>query len=383
MDEITFLEKMHAAHPDVFETIEGWTSHSYPNPGFVGHPEGIGRGTARTYLWELSYLGRFGKGHLPVFITETGWRHNGATGTRGIPSPTTVGNYLKQAYQSAWNDRRVIAVTPFLLNYQDDLFSEFSWRKLGSEEFHDMYALVQQMEKVKAEPKQRHRLEVSFSLPFDRLVKRSHYIIPITVKNAGQSIAFTDSWQVVINHPESPFTVSSTLPQPLEPNQLTTLVVELTTPDTEGTYVFDIEIRHQREVVSTLSQTFALVPPPTLLVYANTWTKRPAAGDDFKLLIYDERDYVVAERIGIPFKDGRATITELYDVIPDKMYRLVLIKPYYLPRQLYTRINLDQTAVGFPPLLPFDPSNDGTLTVDDIGAALKQPLKTLTRIMAL
>src|SRR3989338_2024841 len=62
------------------ETIQQWNtvlsglaSHSYPNPGFSGVPYGFGRGTVRTYQWELDLLKQLGVKDMPVFITETGW----------------------------------------------------------------------------------------------------------------------------------------------------------------------------------------------------------------------------------------------------------------------------------------------------------------------
>ena len=77
MDEAEYLRRMIAAKPEILTRIDGWTSHSYPNPGFSGSPYAIGRGTLTTYQWELSYLSSLGlTKKLPVFITETGWQHS-------------------------------------------------------------------------------------------------------------------------------------------------------------------------------------------------------------------------------------------------------------------------------------------------------------------
>src|SRR3989344_3949891 len=53
---------------DYNEYFDGWSSHSYPNPGFSGSPYSSGRGTIRSYEWELSLLESLGIKELPVFI---------------------------------------------------------------------------------------------------------------------------------------------------------------------------------------------------------------------------------------------------------------------------------------------------------------------------
>ena len=71
LDESEFLRRMYAAKPELFTLIDGWTSHSYPNPGFSGSPYASGKGTIRGFEWELHYLRQLGlQKTLPVFITE-------------------------------------------------------------------------------------------------------------------------------------------------------------------------------------------------------------------------------------------------------------------------------------------------------------------------
>ena len=146
MDEGLFLQWMIARQPDVFNVIEGWTSHSYPNPGFSGSPYAQGRGTLRTFEWELGLLKSLGiQKNLPIFITETGWAHSRL-------SPDQVSEYLTVASQTVWNQPQIAAVTPFLFNYQDSLFSMFSWLRLVTREPYPFYHSYQQIAKVRGEP---------------------------------------------------------------------------------------------------------------------------------------------------------------------------------------------------------------------------------------
>jgi len=146
MDEELFLRWMIAREPQLAGVIDGWTSHSYPNPGFSGSPYAQGRGTLRTFEWELGLLANLGiYKNLPVFITETGWAHSRL-------SPDQVSEYLTIASQTAWNHPKIAAVTPFLFNYQDSLFSMFSWLHLVTREPYSFYRSYQQIAKVRGEP---------------------------------------------------------------------------------------------------------------------------------------------------------------------------------------------------------------------------------------
>ena len=54
--ESSYLQKMLEHKTDLFDHIDGWSSHSYPNPNFSGPVAAEGRGTLKTYEWELEYL---------------------------------------------------------------------------------------------------------------------------------------------------------------------------------------------------------------------------------------------------------------------------------------------------------------------------------------
>jgi hypothetical protein len=153
MDEEIFLRRAIGAEPVLLDLIDGWTSHSYPNPGFSGSPYASGRGTLRTYEWELAILKNLGlKKDLPVFITETGWAHTGFDWKSRLLSPDTVASYITIASKTVWNDPRIAAVTPFLFQYQQPLFAMFSWLGLATREPYPFYRSYQQIAKVKGEP---------------------------------------------------------------------------------------------------------------------------------------------------------------------------------------------------------------------------------------
>lgn len=146
MDEELFLRWMMVQQPNLADAIDGWTSHSYPNPGFSGSPFAAGRGTIRTFEWELALLSALGVAKkLPVFITETGWSHERV-------SAEEVSQNLTIAAQIVWTSPQIVAVTPFLFNYQDGLFAAFSWLRLVTREPYPFYHSYSKIAKVKGEP---------------------------------------------------------------------------------------------------------------------------------------------------------------------------------------------------------------------------------------
>jgi len=181
MDEVTFIKRMLTREPSLFDNLDGWTSHSYPNPDFSGKSTDTGRGTIQTFSWELNYIRSFGiYNDLPVFITETGWSN------QSVNSDSISGMY-KYAFENVWNDKRVVAVTPFILNYPDFPFSQFSWIKADSS-FYSYYEGFQKINKTKGRPQQIESGQILGAFAQPIVSSDSDFVGIIVVKNTGQSI---------------------------------------------------------------------------------------------------------------------------------------------------------------------------------------------------
>lgn len=176
LDEETFLDQMIAAHPDVFEHIDVWASHSYPmgplsagpweqayqvdwlndaaNPSHVEPPSGVYNRGVNGYEWELFKLSTYGVPNLPVMITETGWRHAESTdpaamdNSRPWPDVETVAVYLDLSLngnggrypdlpEEGWTpwltDPRIVAITPFALNGYPREWGHTNWLALNAQ----------------------------------------------------------------------------------------------------------------------------------------------------------------------------------------------------------------------------------------------------------
>ena len=152
-DEEYFLIKMDEAQPSIFAKLDGWASHSYPQPEFSGNPYNTGRDSIKAYEWELNILkNRFGVENLPVFITETGWAHaEGKDYDRTYLPEEITSNYIVRAFKDVWlKDPRVVAVTPFTVRYEPP-FDHFSWIK-ADDSYYLQFKKVQEMDKVAGKP---------------------------------------------------------------------------------------------------------------------------------------------------------------------------------------------------------------------------------------
>ncbi len=116
-----YLERMYLRHPDIFNKIDGWTSHAYPNPDFSSRPDKSGNNKIDSYRSDLRFIRLFSTKKLPVFITETGWSNK-------YLSDNQVSLYYQYALTHQWADENIVAITPFLLNAQEGPFAQFSFK---------------------------------------------------------------------------------------------------------------------------------------------------------------------------------------------------------------------------------------------------------------
>ncbi len=154
IDAERFMEGMAAEVPGIFDLLDGWASHAYPLGPFNQHPgqqtfqiddvrpdaptrpkppDGLPNRGVNGYLWEEWKLRELGvRKTLPVYITESGWRHARSQAPASLDAEHAtvdderLSRYLSLAYdgppggQAAgwvpWNeDARVVTVALFAL----------------------------------------------------------------------------------------------------------------------------------------------------------------------------------------------------------------------------------------------------------------------------
>ncbi len=138
-----YLRDMETAVPGIFNQIDGYSSHSYPNPGFSQPPSRISSMSISSFSFERELIKSMSAKKLPIFITETGWTANSI-------SDLDRADYYQNAFKNAWSDRDIVAVTPFLLR-ANGAFQEFSFLDENGSPTHQ-YTMIKSISKTKGTP---------------------------------------------------------------------------------------------------------------------------------------------------------------------------------------------------------------------------------------
>ena len=360
-DEEIFLRKISNFKFQISNYIDGWSSHSYPNPGFSGSPYSVGRGTVRTYEWELELLKQMGiNKELPVFITETGWK-------RG--SEQVVAENFQIAFENIWNiDDRVWAVTPFIFDYQGEPFLEFSWKKYQSSDFYQQYYSVQSMSKIKGEPDIIEKGWINFRLPTD-LVVQSTYHFKVKLDNKGQAIWDKD-FGYQIKTVETPklgvFTLFDDL-KDINPFEEKDVYFTFKTDENLGNKKIKFVLqKNNKNILISDDWDINILPLPSLNFETKFFPWGKGRGDDYEIQIFDIDDRLVFKKKGLSVKSGVGQLNNIQNIALDELYRIVLLKPYHLPRQEFVVFKKDDNKIRFKSLLPFDFNNDGTFNFKDL-----------------
>lgn len=144
MNQYNYLQQMHDAVPNIFQQVDGLSSHSYPNPGFSQPPDTESSMGTGSFNHERDLIKTFSPKELPVFITETGWSADEVSDEKRA-------EYYQTVFQTIWSDKNVIAVTPFLLQGNGGPFQQFSFINLDGS-FTKQYLAIQSLPKVRGVP---------------------------------------------------------------------------------------------------------------------------------------------------------------------------------------------------------------------------------------
>lgn len=373
MDQWLFMQKMEETVPGIFNKLDGWVSHSYPNPGFIGSPNDTGRGTVRTWYWELQKLRELGvTKQLPIFITETGWRHSqGLKTDNSLPSPQTVAAYFTNAFENAWNNNKIVAVTPFLLNYQQEPFDHFSFKKATGEPqehrvlgvqssdqpdspFHPHYLALQQLQKAQGNPVQEHKAELIKGEIFTTMVAGETYNINFTFKNTGQSI-WNDQEIVTL----TPLVggkefglkeISIPLDKKVEPGQEYTFNFQIHAPE-GGLYktVFNLKNGDDLFYNKPLEFNTEIKSPVVLIIKSSLKWKDVAAGD-YLLTISGAVSQTIK---GIQLTtEGISSEVEARHLLPGYTFSFTLQKDYYQQKTIEQKVESGINVINFGTLEP-------------------------------
>ena len=152
------------------------------------------------------------------------------------PLPAEYSDYTSAGNQDIliqdselWTDKNIIAITPFILDYTDPPFSNFSWT-LKEDNFVPWYQTVKDFQKLAGAPEQYNKLITLRSyLPQELTVNRT-YQGSISIQNIGQKIIGRSdlSAKIKTNHKDLDFVIG-TNDQDIHPSQVVLLPITINT----------------------------------------------------------------------------------------------------------------------------------------------------------
>jgi len=342
--------------------ISGLASHSYPNPGFSASAAANGWGSVRGYEAELEYLKQLGvKKTLPVFITETGWKRD------ALGEGQVAQNYV-YAYNEVWeNDSRIWAVTPFLLNYQTDPFLGFSFQKPGESAYYEQYIALQNLSKDAGNPIQIEKVGFKTLLPVE-LVEDSSFRFKLSLKNLGQGVwDKADGYEFKLISKSSYYYNFAPLLE-IEPDEEIDLDFDFHTPKVVGSSSVKIGLFKKGELKFASPEWRIHIIPLQKMTLKYRLLGLTNSGEDFQVEIYDQFENLVYLKRRAKGRSGVILLDKVRNVAIGERYRVVLLKPYHLPRQSFVRFHKEGNLVKFSPHLPVDFNNDGKLSGKDFWA---------------
>lgn len=384
LGEEEYLKRMNTAVPGIFNKLDGWVSHSYPNPGFAGRPTEAGKGTVRTFEWEMQILKQLGMNKdLPIFITETGWKHSDGIDTNSkFADPDTIAKYYQDAFSGAWSNPKIVAVTPFLLNYQEPPFDQFSFKKIQKNmneadkdrPYHSFFYTLQDAKKNSGKPVQIEKARftklgiekdgftnyleatssgISASLPYGE-----SYNLVLTFKNEGQSI-WGDGNEVALNvfgsgdaYKEVRFEIPEG--KTIAPQEEITFTVPVS-PLKGGIYktTFNIFSGGKAMMESDYPFEIEIKAPVFLNINASLKWKESLAGD-YLLSILGQLRYALSSTSStvILNNEGKSQRIEAKYLLPDQQYTFILEKPFYKPKSINQLILPGDNTLDFGELQP-------------------------------
>lgn len=378
MDAYSYIARVYQEKNQLKDMVDGLSSHSYPNPGFSGSPYDSGRTSIRGYEWELGVLKELGVSKdLPVFITETGWVHN------GVDSNVIAGNF-RTAFEAWQLDERVRAITPFILSYQGEPFLKFSWQKLGSDEFYSQYYEIEAIPKVSGNPTQIQKGRIISELPKD-ILAQSTYHFQIKLHNEGQAVwTLKENYELRImdsagspqaNYEKKDIEYFFSNLDGIKPGEEKEVDLYIKTSGQSDLRQIKIGLYKKDErILDEIGWTFQILPLPSLNLKTSLTPRMRSEKDrDFEIQIFNNNEELVFKQKGIKRVSGSLILPEVKNVYLKGTFRVVVLTRHYLPRQTFVRFESGQNKASLKSLLPLDFYPDGAFNWMDLWELMKNP----------
>jgi len=124
--------------------------------------------------------------------------------------------------------------------------------------------------------------------------------------------------------------------------------------------------KNDKNILESETWNINILPLPSLKYETNFFPFGAGRGDDYEIQVFDIDDRLVFKKKNLSVKQGLGELKDIQNIALDELYRVVLLKPYHLPRQEFVVFKKDNNKVKFKSLLPFDLNNDGAFNFKDV-----------------
>jgi len=204
------------------------------------------------------------------------------------------------------------------------------------------------------------------------LVNKSTYQFKIRLKNQGQGYWDERNYGLLVNNVKKTEFLIGNLGE-VSPNEEKEINFYLKTKDEGQEKIKFVLQKNGKNILESRDFNFNILPLPSLKIKTGLFPKLNDTGFDFELQIFDDKENLVYRKKNIAVETGLGKIDQIENIVLGKKYRLVILKPYYLPRQNYLVFKKGNNKITFKPMLPLDFNLDGKFSLRDILELIKRP----------
>jgi hypothetical protein len=131
--------------------------------------------------------------------------------------------------------------------------------------------------------------------------------------------------------------------------------------------------RGNKKILESAPWNYEVVPLPQLGFKVSLYPRLKQQGDDFEVQIFDNKEQLVYKVSRVSVEQGVGSVGQIKNIALDRKYRVVILKPYYLPRQTFVTFQRGANKVVFERMIPIDFNKDGTFNFSDIWTFITHP----------
>jgi len=201
-------------------------------------------------------------------------------------------------------------------------------------------------------------------------LKLSTYQFPIKIKNQGQSIWNKENgFELKIEGKKvDNFKYFFSDIKNLRPFEEKTTILNIEAKNKSGHFNLKLILFKNGKKIKTIKEwPLEIIPKANLEFSIGSFLGKKLNGNNFKFLIYNPEEKIVFNQDNLEVKNGIGKIKDVNNIAFGPKYRLVLLRPYFLPRQTFINFSdARKNKAYFRYMWPFDFNQDGKFSLADL-----------------